>query len=284
MAVVVSGCVDPAQADAPSLPSPASQTEAAPIAEATPPHAEPAAELVGDPEAREREILDLSRAEIADDVLLALPGSAGLGIADADATKIVPDGGTSMGSPQRGWLHQGIQLPLQPGLYTRRDPERSWGSTHTIQTIIAAFSAMRRERELHAEVIIGDISRPRGGPFAPHVSHQSGRDIDIQLVLAPGLPPRTFPSTPAHVDWHATWGLLHSFLETGHVIAVFLDYRQQEHLHAAALRAGVHERVLQRWFQWPGDDAESLIRHEDGHRAHVHIRLGCGPADLHCKR
>jgi murein endopeptidase len=274
--LLLAGCVEPVQADVAAR----DETKPAEVAVVDP---EPTPELVGDPEAREREIMDLSRAEIADDVLLQLPGSAGLGIVDVPATSSVPDGGTSIGTPQRGWLHQGVALPLQPALYTRRDPDRSWGSTHTVRTIITALGAMRTDRNFHGEVIIGDISRPRGGPFPPHVSHQSGRDIDIRLVLAPGLPARTYPSTPAHVDWDATWGLLHSFLETGHVSAVFFDYRQQEHLHAAAVRAGVHARVSQRWFQWPGDDAEALIRHEDGHRAHLHIRLGCGPAEPHCK-
>jgi murein endopeptidase len=272
-ACLQAACVDEAQAD----------PEVVPIVEAPRP-VEPkgAVELVGDPDAREREILDLARAEISEDVLLQLPGSAGLGI-DGVAAQSVAAGGTSVGTPQRGWLHNGIQLPFNPQLYTRRDADRSWGSTHTIRTIVTAFQALRTERGIAAEVIIGDISKPRGGAFAPHVSHQSGRDIDIQLVLAEGLDRRTFPGTPEHVDWDATWAMVHGFLETGHVAAVFLSWKQQEHLQRAALRAGVHERVAQRWFQWPGDDAEALIRHEDGHRAHVHVRLACGSTDPHCR-
>lgn len=280
---MLAACVDEVQAEA--APEPAPVIAAAPEPVAAEPHAEPdaTAAFVGDPDAREREVLDLARAEIAEDVLLQLPGSAGIGIADPDAVMLVPDGGTSIGTPQRGYLHQAVQLPFRPDLYTRRDADRSWGSTHTIRTIVAAFGALRSERGVTAEVIVGDISRPRGGPFAPHVSHQSGRDVDIRLIVAPGFDARTFPGDPAHVDWDATWAMVHSFLETGHVIAMFLGWQQQEHLHRAALRAGVHERVLQRWFQWPGDDAEALIRHEDGHRAHVHIRFACGPADPHCK-
>ena len=279
LALALLAACDETRAD----PVPSPVVEAAPAPPPAPAEAVPTAAFVGDPDAREREVLDLSRAEIAEDVLLGLPGSAGIGIVDANAEQAVAEGGTSIGTPQRGYLHQAAQLPFIPQLYTRRDADRSWGSTHTIRTIVAAFGALRSERGVTAEVIVGDISRPRGGAFAPHVSHQSGRDVDIQLVVARGLDARTFPGDPAHVDWDATWAMVHSFLETGHVIAVFLGWQQQEHLHRAALRAGLHERVLQRWFQWPGDDAEALIRHEDGHRAHVHIRFSCGPADPHCR-
>lgn len=241
----------------------------------------PAAGLEGDPDTTEREILDLSRAELGGDFVLTLPGSRGLAVEDRFAE--IRKGGMSVGTPQRGALSRGVQLPFNPALYTRRDASRSYGSTHTIRTLQAAFNAMRNERGVHAEVIVGDLSRPRGGRFRPHVSHQSGRDIDIRLVVAAHLDPRTLPVAPEHVDWDATWALVHSFLETGHVRYIFLSHMRQKNLYEAGLRAGVHARVLDRWFQWPGSDPTSLIRHEDGHRAHIHVRLSCGPNDPRCR-
>jgi murein endopeptidase len=133
-------------------------------------------------------------------------------------------------------------------------------------------------------VIIGDISLPRGGSFAPHVSHTSGRDVDIRLILAPGLDRTTLPLAPEQVDWDATWALVHGFLETGQVTYVVLDFTQQGHLYRAGERAGMHPRVLDRWFQWPDatkDDA--IVRHEPGHRAHLHVRLGCDGQGPRCK-
>jgi hypothetical protein len=238
------------------------------------------AALKGDPAAQERAILALDNADLPEDVLLGLPGSEGLALAADDA--LVPEGGTSVGTPQAGSLVGGVQLPARPHLYTRRDPARSFGSTHAIRTIHSALAAMRRERGHDAEVIIGDISLPRGGPFSPHVSHQAGRDVDIRLVLAPGLPRDTLPSAPDLVDWDATWALVHSFLETGQVTYVFLGFDRQSHLHAAARRAGVHPRVLDAWFQWPHAGGPGLIRHEDGHLAHVHVRLACGASEKLC--
>lgn len=266
----------PAASAAPQAAGPVAEVEAAPSS--SPPVGPP--ELEGDPEAQERAILALDNADLPEDVLLGLPGSEGIAL-DDDAS-LVPEGGQGVGTPQAGSLVGGIQLPARPHLYTRRDPSRSFGSTHTIRTIQAALGSMRRERGHDAEVIIGDISLPRGGPFAPHVSHQTGRDIDIRLVLARGVPRDTLPSAPDVVDWDATWALVHGFLETGQVTHVFLGFDRQPHLHEAARRAGVHERVLDAWFQWPQPGGPGLIRHEDGHRAHVHVRLACGPEEPRC--
>jgi hypothetical protein len=264
----------PAPGPAPREPTPEPHEIATPLAPA-------GAALEGDPAAQERAILSLDNADLPEDVLLALPGSEGIAVADDDASAI-PEGGASIGTPQAGSLANGIQLPPRPHLYTRRDPARSFGSTHTIRTIQSALAAMRRERGHDAEVIIGDISLPRGGPFSPHVSHQAGRDVDIRLVLAAGQPRETLPSAPEVVDWDATWALVHSFLETGQVTHVFLGFERQGHLLEAARRAGVHDRVLDAWFQWPDPGGPGLIRHEDGHLAHVHVRLACGPAETRC--
>lgn len=239
----------------------------------------PRAAFEGDAVDRELQILDASHAESLDDFLLGLPGSAGLSIDGAADT--IPAGAQSVGTPQRGRVFQGIVLPPNPALYTRRHPSRSYGSTQTIRTIQTAMTTLRHTKGVTTEVLIGDLSLREGGPISPHVSHQSGRDIDIRLVLARGLERSTIPVQASQVDWDATWKLVHSFLETGRVTHVFLDHARQQHLFEAAIRAGVHPKVVDRWFQWPAYGA-GTIRHEDGHRAHVHIRLACATTDARC--
>jgi murein endopeptidase len=242
-------------------------------------------ELRGDPAAAEREILAVADAEIAEDLLLGLPGSHGLPVAaQANGRVPIPEGGQSVGSPTAGTLEGGVQLPFDPALYTRRDATRSYATTQTLRTLQAALGRLRSDKGFDAEVIIGDLSLPKGGSFVPHVSHTSGRDIDIRLVLAPGLDRTTLPLAPEQVDWDATWALVVGFLETGQVSYVFLDFAQQEQLFRAGERAGVHTRVLDRWFQWPDaakDDA--IVRHEPGHRAHFHVRLGCDGQGPRCR-
>lgn len=256
-------------------------------AEPAPPVVAPvrAHELRGDPAVAEREIFAVADAEIAEDLLLGLPGSHGLPVsAQASGRVAIPEGGHAIGTPEGGTLEGGVQLPFDPALYTRRDATRSYATTQTLRTLQAALGRLRSEKGFDAEVIIGDISLPRGGSFAPHVSHTSGRDIDIRLILAPGLDRTTLPLAPEQVDWDATWELVHGFLETGQVTYVFLDFAQQGHLYRAGERAGMHPRVLDRWFQWPDatkDDA--IVRHEPGHRAHLHVRLGCDGQGPRCK-
>ncbi len=237
---------------------------------------------VGDATDDEAALLAVGEPELPPDVLLGLPGSEGLDPAGVAATAI-PDGGVSIGTPDDGTLQGAVQLPYAPQLYTRRDASRAWGTSKTVRTIVTALSRLRDERGVDAEVVIGDLSGPRGGLLPPHVSHRSGRDVDIRLVLARGLDRATLPIAPEHVDWDATWALVQSFLETGDVSYVFLDLRQQAHLMDAAARAGVHARVLDRWFQWPdGYDAEAIIRHEPGHRGHIHVRLRCDEQGPRC--
>ncbi|MBX7083880.1 MAG: penicillin-insensitive murein endopeptidase, partial [Nannocystaceae bacterium] len=237
---------------------------------------------IGDATDDEAALLAVGAPELPPDVLLALPGSEGLDPAGVGATAI-PDGGVSVGTPDDGALQGAVQLPYAPQLYTRRDASRAWATSKTVRTVVTALSRLRTERGIDAEVVIGDLSGPRGGALPPHVSHRSGRDIDIRLVLAPGLDRTVLPIAPEHVDWDATWALVQSFLETGDVSYVFLDLRQQAHLMEAGARAGVHPRVLDRWFQWPdGYDAEAIIRHEPGHRGHIHVRLRCDDQGPRC--
>lgn len=275
--VLVAACGVPADLDGPPV-------TATTDAESDTPPVEPPATARVDPHATEQELLALHEADVGDDELLSLPGSQGFAIMDDSRGAVaVPDGATSIGTPHTGTIAGAIQLPFDPTRYTRRDAKRSYATSQTVRTIQAAFTSLRRDRGVKSEVLIGDISLPRGGSFSPHVSHTSGRDIDIRLVLARGLDRETIPFLAEQVDWDATWALVHSFLETGDVAYVFLDWGHQAHLHRAALRAGVHEQVLDRWFQWPaGYDATSIIRHEPGHRAHLHVRLGCAGQGPRC--
>jgi murein endopeptidase len=253
----------------------ASRVAVAPEPPGAPPPPVAGASVIGDPGGAEDEILAMASADIGEAELLGLPGSQGFAIM-GDVRSAVPEGGASVGTPDDGAVEGAVQLPFDPGVYTRRDATRSWATTQTIRTIQAAFTVLRRDRGVDAEVVIGDLSLPRGGAFAPHVSHRSGRDVDIRLVLAPGLDRSTIPFAPEQVDWAATWALVHSFLETGHVTYVFLEFGHQAHLRRAAEAAGIHSDVLDRWFQWPDAyDATAVVRHERGHRAHVHVRLDC---------
>lgn len=203
------------------------------------------------------------------------------------ATKLgqirVRGGGLSIGKPSRGKLVRGVELPDRPDLYTRRKPEEEYGSTHTIVQMLAAFTRFRHDSGYKGQVVIGGMSRPRGGRFRPHKSHQSGRDIDIRLPLLASAQDKKHP-TSADVDWKATWNLIRAFLDTGEVEYIFLDYRLQKRIYKAAREAGADREQLDLWLQWPAKPRtnKGIIRHVEGHRAHMHVRIRCGPQEKHC--
>lgn len=210
--------------------------------------------------------------------------SAGLG------TKLsqirVRAGGLSIGKPNRGKLVRGVELPDRPDLYVKRKPDESYASTHTVMQTMAAITRFRHESSFKGQVVIGGMSRARGGRFRPHKSHQSGRDVDIRLPVLRSAEGKRH-TTSADVDWKATWQLMRAFLDTGEVEYIFLEYNLQKRLYKAARESGVSREQLDAWLEWPvkikkRSNKRVLIRHVEGHTTHMHVRIRCGPNEKHC--
>ncbi|MCA9692829.1 MAG: penicillin-insensitive murein endopeptidase [Nannocystaceae bacterium] len=191
--------------------------------------------------------------------------------------------GESVGRPNYGMIKRGVQLPDSP-LYTRRDPNVLWASSHTVRQIEKAFSQLRSENGYRGDVMIGSISRPRGRRFPPHRSHQSGRDIDIRLPTLPGVPEGSYPHADI-VDWSATWELIEAFIDTGEVSMIFLDYKLQRRLYQAARWEGKTEAELDPIIHWPERKQKwaHIVQHSRGHVGHIHVRLLCGAHEARCR-
>ncbi len=199
-----------------------------------------------------------------------LPGEFGISL------KPVQTGGLSVGRPNQGRLINAVQLPENSGLYARTQPNASWGASHTIASLQRASARFRRVSGYRGTLAIGGISRQHGGYFPPHKSHQSGRDVDVVL-------PRLVGDEGRAVDWAATWAFVHTLIEDRQVTQIFLSYERQRELFAAARAAGVSANDLETWLQYPkGIRGPGLVRHQPGHRNHLHIRFRCGPEDQRC--
>ena len=194
----------------------------------------------------------------------------------------VKSGGWSVGKPNRGRLVNGVQLP-DSDLYTVRDPEKAWGSSHTILKLQEVIATWRRDTGFAGALVIGAISKQGGGRFKPHRSHQSGRDVDIRLPKKPGADSKS--SDPADIDWRAAWGLIKAFIESGEVEYIFLDWNRQKRLYNAAKAAGATEELLNKAIQYPRPRKTNngLVRHADGHTVHIHVRIRCSPASSRCE-
>ena len=107
----------------------------------------------------------------------------------------------AIGTHADGGLRDGVLLPPSGRHYLtwdfvhERSPNRAarrWGHDRAIRATLRAIRAHRRADPGAPRVLIGDISRPRGGPFgaefgAPgHASHQIGLDVDIYYPRADG--------------------------------------------------------------------------------------------------
>src|SRR5690606_27799988 len=109
-----------------------------------------------------------------------------------------------------------VALPPSDGVRIRR-PSAAYGTRKTINLLQRAVSQYRRAHPGAPAVVIGDISRKGGGKFRPHLSHQTGRDIDLGYVWRGASGKRS----DASIDVARTWALLEAFLATHQVVYVF---------------------------------------------------------------
>jgi murein endopeptidase len=230
----------------------------------------------------------------------ARPTTLGL---DADTNglplKLVPFGGISVGEPHRGQLHGGVQLPENPGLYTLRRPEYAHGSTHAVMHLQIALAKFRRYSMYTGPLIVSDLSGPRGGYHWPHVSHQSGRDVDLWLplrcddsgVTLKGGDAKTgridferfSAARPQEVDWAAAWELVKALVRTGQVEGIFLARPKHRFLRKAALRDGLTAQEADEIIQGEQKTLAALVRHVRGHDKHLHVRFRCADYETYCR-
>ncbi|HUZ62507.1 MAG TPA: penicillin-insensitive murein endopeptidase [Acetobacteraceae bacterium] len=171
-----------------------------------------------------------------------------------------------------------VELPPHgPGYQQiRADKSSFWGAPSTIAAIEQLGA------EVHAaglpDLYIGDIALPRGGPFAPHFSHQRGLDVDIyyDLLPKPRLPLAARDNLdPPWLTNRAMTGVNPKLWSRDEIRligwAAHLPHVNRIFVNPAIKRAmceAVHPHPA--WFH--------LVQAWWGHTAHMHIRFSC-PAD-----
>jgi murein endopeptidase len=64
-------------------------------------------------------------------------------------------------------------------------PWRRWGTDRLVRLVLTVAASYRRAHPAAPPLLVGDLSRPRGGDFGPrfgsigHVTHQNGLDVDV---------------------------------------------------------------------------------------------------------
>lgn len=190
-------------------------------------------------------------------------------------------GGYEVGRPNKGYLVNGVQLP-ESDMVRLLDPDKCWGTTHTIENLLLAIATFRRDSGYEPPLTISSISLQKGGRFGAHSSHRTGRDVDIRLPRKPGAPKGEAPSS---IDWTYTWKLVEALVGTGQVEYIFVSWSRQKYLHRAAQSAGATKEQLEKIMQWPRKPStnKGIVRHADGHVVHLHVRFKCTPGNSRCE-
>jgi hypothetical protein len=170
-------------------------------------------------------------------------------------------GSIALGAPNRGGLVNGLQLPEAGPDWLTWDavlhrspnrPDRRWGTDRLLAFLLAVLRDYRLANPGAPPVLVGDLSRPGGGPFGPrygglgHASHQNGLDVDVLYPRADrALLP---PATAGDVDRGLAQDLVDRFVAAG------------------AQFAFVGEHV---GLRGPPAVVQALAHHDD----HVHVRI-----------
>lgn len=192
----------------------------------------------------------------------------------------------SIGAPNRGRLRAGIPLPEGPYWKMRDHRPRAYGTVWTVESLLEAFHAYGEAFPEGPPVHLGEISARGGGRARPHVSHRTGRDVDIGYILRPGaLGDRHWrAATEETFDAEKNWFLIKALVDTGRVHSIFVSSRLQRLLIEEA-RKTLTEEELAPYFRYAQADSDDrpLISHWRGHRDHMHVRFKCEPDNRRCQ-
>lgn len=170
-----------------------------------------------------------------------------------------------------GNLKNLYRIDAGPG-YAVRNPKRSWGTFLAVRRLHDVLTAYRERYPDGERPRIHDLSQRGGGYLPPHVSHRTGRDVDVPYPLRGK---RFGPATSVTLDLRRMWFLLSTFVATKDVDLIFMDYRLQRALYKYAQTLDLPAGTLDNLFQYPRGKSVrgGLIRHEPGHATHFHVRF-----------
>ena len=190
-------------------------------------------------------------------------------------------GSLSVGAPNGGGLFNGIQMQ-DSELWKMADPEHAWGTRESIDFVTHGITRVNEYFPGSPILFVGDFSARTGGKLRPHLSHQSGRDVDLGYYYSTG-PAWYKRATAKNLDRARSWALLDVLLKETPVEYVFMDRSIQPLLKEYALAQGEDPEWLSRVFESP-QNHDSIVRHRAGHATHMHVRFENPTAELTARR
>lgn len=191
---------------------------------------------------------------------------------------------SSAGRPTEGSVVGAVHLGKGSG-YRLRFPKGAFGLPSVTHTLRRCAADVAKRFRGTADVLIGEISKPMGGHFAPHQSHQSGRDADVGYYLAGNKQNATMFTVGARdIDPKKNWALIRCLLTSDRVVRIYMDRGlQRAMVKYLSRKGGLSAATLDRLFEVEADvPASALIRHANGHDTHFHVRFACDSGDSRC--
>ena len=191
----------------------------------------------------------------------------------------------SIGKASRGYLVAG--MPMLDGPYWRvRYRNEAWGTQHTVSTIYRGLMHVGETMPGGSRVLIADLSHPNGGSMPPHLSHQSGRDVDITYYSYSRVANDHFwrAARTSDFDVARQWELFRYWMQRDLVQFIFVDFNIQRRLYRHAVAIGEDPEWLRQVFEYPTLDRHGshIIRDSPGHDDHYHVRFRCLSSEERC--
>ncbi len=211
---------------------------------------------------------------------------AGMTTQEIDKTLLEnPDrlGSISVGSCDAGALFNGVQMP--PGEHWKRvDAAHEWGTRETVDDLIRCIEHVNDEFPGSPPMYIGHISARHGGHLVPHVSHQSGRDVDVSYYYKPDKQRWYRYATRDNLDLPRTWAFVRAVITLTDVKLLIIDRSIQKLIKDYALSIGEDRAWLDDVFRGRPGKLRPLIIHAAGHRTHIHVRFYSPKAQARARR
>jgi penicillin-insensitive murein endopeptidase len=201
----------------------------------------------------------------------------------------------SIGMPHRGVLTDGAELPRDAeGVRWLRGNDRHWAAPRFVAALERAAAQVAEERE-GPPLVVGDLSVRSGGQLREHMSHRTGRDVDILLFVS-SLSGAPVPS-PGFIRFDAdglAWDEAHQRFLRFDVERTWLLVKALVEDDEARVEWIFLSRPLQgllvEWARARGEPPETLLRAErvllqpgppaETHDDHLHVRVGCDVSEM----
>ncbi len=209
-----------------------------------------------------------------------------------------PSRSRSVGATNRGRLLHSVAL--ESPLVHVRNPNARYGTAEFVGLITWAAEQVEHKAP-GAQLLLGDISRQRGGRLRPHRSHRAGRDADIGFYLldeadAPaenrrfirlrrdGTGPDRRTDRTLHFDDVRNWALVAALLgqDVVPVQYIMVIAPLKERLLAEGERQNAPAWLMHRVREavGPRRSGRGRAARYGTHNSHFHVRVYCDGSDL----